>query len=507
MNKSISNNLLFLLSNFFYFLTILFTYINLKEFEISERVYPNDFNFLTYSVLILFFLSLLLLYFKESKNKFKVFNIFIYYLILSSGVYVLNFPFMDELILISSSIFFLTYFFFSYRSSFNYKALFSFIIFTILLIQSIYGFLYDIRSIRYLAIFICLLITLIYFSSLKEIDDDKQKSFFEYIFYAIILYVIYQIFFWFLKFQIFEMKFTGQKFIGNMQPSYALSASGHFDSIHILSGFMILYYSIKSGYFLRSLALWISILSFWVLADARSSLFIFCSVSLFYFVIIDFKKKIVLITLLFLVFVQSFYFDNSFNNYFYRIKNITLDIIDIRQGSELKTPDYKLPDGDYFYKEKLVASYQDFGRLSFAVGAINSLKYNFFKIFFGCGFYGYYDCTYEARKDIFSAYDVPYDDKSEGFLNKKLRPPAFGTIFIENGLFLILAGLIYYLYFLKNKFIEKRNLAIKNSKTIHLSIYLSLTIISWTIFSNIMDIIYIYLFMIPVFNKYLFYKT
>ena len=44
------------------------------------------------------------LYYVNISNKYKVFNVFVYYLILSSGIYVVNFPLMDELILIISSL-------------------------------------------------------------------------------------------------------------------------------------------------------------------------------------------------------------------------------------------------------------------------------------------------------------------------------------------------------------------------------------------------------------------
>ena len=305
-----NKKILFIFSNIFFFLTILFTYFDLRKYNIADSVYPYDFSFITYFIIILFLINLILLI-NETKDKLRVFIIFVYYLILSSGVYVLNFPLMDELILISSSFLFLCYLV-KKKISLKRNHLIFFIILFILLIQSIVGIFSDFRSIRYILIFSSLLITFVYFSDLDEITENEYKIFLKYLFYSIILYVIYQFFFWYLKFFIFEMKFLEQRFIGDMQPSFSKSASGHMDGLLIFAGYFIILppNSISSK---KKLILFISIILYWIMADARSSLLLICIISVFYFFSLKINKKIFFIFLILLIFFQKDYFDNSLN--------------------------------------------------------------------------------------------------------------------------------------------------------------------------------------------------
>ena len=161
----LKNKSLFISSNIFYFLAILFTYLDLRQFNIATTVYPNQFSFTTYAIIIFFLINLFLLYINEAGNKFNVLNIFTYYLIISAGIYVLNFPFMDELILITTAFFsFINLFF---KKNYIHKSVnFVVLILFILFLQSIIGFIHDIRSIRYFVIFICLIIVFLYFSNL-----------------------------------------------------------------------------------------------------------------------------------------------------------------------------------------------------------------------------------------------------------------------------------------------------------------------------------------------------
>lgn len=496
---------LFISSNIFYFFSIFFTYLDLNKFSIETTVYPTQFSLLTYLTIFFFLLNLFCLYFFISHDKLKIFNIFVYYLVLSSGVYILNFPLMDELILISSSIFFVFHLVKNKKFFYDKHSELLLLLLIILLFQSITGFLHDERSVRYFFIFLALIITFFYFSNLQEVDKKNQVTFINFIFYAILIYMIYQIFFWFLKYYIFEMKFVEQKFIGDMQPSYAKSSSGHFDAIHILSGYLILYFSLVQKYFFKSIILVSLILSSWILADARSSLFIVCLVVLFYFLQLKLYKKFIFILCSLLILMQSSFFENDVNKYLNRVKNITFDLLDFKQGTEIKQPTYKLEDGSYFYEKKERSAYPDFGRLSYALGAVYSLEYNFEKIFFGCGFYGFYYCANRAINDFYQKYNVPYEEKNRGFGNKKVRPPAFGTIIIENGLISIFLVIIFYFRYLK-KNISFQNMKIKYNSTIMLSTYFAIMLISWSFFSNMLDIVYIYLFFINIFRKYLLYK-
>lgn len=497
---------IFIISNIFFFLTILFTYIDLRKFDLADSVYPNDFSFTTYLIIILFLLNLLLLFVQESKDKFKIFNIFIFYLILSSGVYVINFPLMDELILITSSFFFLIHLFENKKILFIRKNNYFLIILGLLFLQSIIGFLFDIRSIRYVFIFSSLILSFLYFSNLEEIDDNKQKIFLNYIYYAIVLYTTYQFLFWILKFNIFEMKFLEQRFVGDMQPAYAKSASGHFDAIHILSGYLILLFTLKSNSLLKKLLLFLFIFAFWIMADARSSLFILSLVIIFYFLILENKKKIILIFFVALFSFQNIFFWNESNKYIDSAKSIFGDVLNIKTGSELKAPAYQTKSGDFFYKEEVRASYGDFGRLSYILSAITALKYNFHKIFIGCGFYSYHYCTKEAQIEVYEKFDVPITDNLRGFGNKKIRPPAAGTIIVENGLLINFMILLYFLIFLKKNFYFKNGKLLFYSDTFLISSFLFIAIIGWALFSNMLDIILFYLFFLPTFRKYIFYK-
>jgi len=502
----LKNSFLFISSNIFYFLAILFTYFDLRQFTIATTVYPTQFSFTTYAIIIVFLTNLFLLYINEASNKFNVFNIFIYYLIISAGIYVLNFPLMDELILIITAFFsFINLFI---KKNYIHKSIyFVVLILFILFLQSIIGFLFDIRSIRYFVMFPCLIIVFLYFSNLQEIDDNKQKIFFNYIFYAILVYSVYQIFFWLLKFYIFDMKFIGQNFIGYMQPSYALSASGHFDSIFILSGFLVLYFLGKSGYHIKSSLLLLFMFSFWILADARSTLFIISLVITFYFLLLNFYKKIIFILVFIFIILQSNYFDNSINELIGRTQNTAVDLFSFDSGTKTSAPVFKLEGEGYFYESKEMPVYQDFGRLTFIISSVESIKYNFHKILFGCGFYGYYHCTDEARTKIFNKYDVALPENNRGFGNSKIRPPAFPTFIVENGLIVMFMGLVYYLRSLKKCIYFKNDkLFIKKNRFV-LLLYLLTAFLGWSFIANIFDIIFVYLFLMPSFRKYLFYRV
>lgn len=505
MYKLKKNNALFICSNILYFLTILFTYIDLQKYKIWDTVYPSQFSLITYVIVVLFLVSLFFLLNKVSNDQFKILNFFIYYLILSSGTYILNFPLMDELILITSSIFFLFVIFINRIYTLHKSYFFALLIFLILFIQSIIGFLYDLRSVRYFVIFLCLIIVTIYFSQPIKMNDEKHQIFLNYIFYAIILYVIYQFFFWFLKFYIFEMKFIEQKFIGNMQPSYAGSSSGHFDAIHILSGFLILYYSYKSEKLFKRVILFISIIFFWIMADARSSLFLLIIISFFYFLIIKKHVKFVFIIVFLLTILQANYFDNNFNKYLKKVYNQTSRILNFQTGTSIKAGVYKMDDGGFFYDKKEHATYGDFGRLSYALSGIYSIKHNVMT-FFGCGFYSYHFCAKDALIEVYEKSDVPLNtDINRGLGNRPLRPPAAGTILVENGFLTVFIIILYYLRSVKRNIFTVKQKSFDHSKII-ISLYFFCIIVSWTAFSNLLDIVFFYMFLLPIFTRFLFYK-
>ena len=500
---NLKKNFLFISSNVLFFLTILLTYIDLSKFTLYDAVYLYQFSYTTYAIIIFFLISLFLLLLKEAGDKYKIFNIFSYYLILSSGVYVINFPIMDEFILIASSFFFLTHILMNKYFVYDKKNIIFLLILFILFFQSILGLIYDSRSIRYLVIYPCLILTFIYFSNLTEVDEKKQKNFIEYIFYGILVYVIYQFFFWYLKFYHFEMRFLEQKFIGDMQPSYSKSASGHFDFVHIFSGYLILYFSLKSRSYFRILILFFSIFAYWIFADARSSLFVLCSLLGFYFLHLNNLKKIIFILLILLIFFQKNFFNNPINKYLDRFEiSVTSEIKDYlnpKKGTTKSIPMHQKEDGTYFYEIRDLPTFRDFGRLSYVLGGIYSIQYVPHKIFFGCGFYGYHDCVEEGRKEVHEKFSVPLKDEKRGFESRKLRPPAAGTILVENGLLILIILTVLCLKFFINTLLFK-------TKATSLFLYLFFTIFIWTIFSNILDIIFIYLFFISIFRKYLFYK-
>lgn len=493
-----NKKILFIFSNIFFFLTILFTYFDLRKYNIADSVYPYDFSFITYFIIILFLINLILLI-NETKDKLRVFIIFVYYLILSSGVYVLNFPLMDELILISSSFLFLCYLV-KKKISLKRNHLIFFIILFILLIQSIVGIFSDFRSIRYILIFSSLLITFVYFSDLDEITENEYKIFLKYLFYSIILYVIYQFFFWYLKFFIFEMKFLEQRFIGDMQPSFSKSASGHMDGLLIFAGYFIILppNSISSK---KKLILFISIILYWIMADARSSLLLICIISVFYFFSLKINKKIFFIFLILLIFFQKDYFDNSLNERILRAEQEIVSVISLKTGSSVRAPTYKTDEGYYFYEPEARPVYGDFGRLKFVLGGLISYIYKPLETFVGCGFYNYYYCANEGLIYISEKFNVEFNISNKGFNNAPVRPPAAGTILVENGFFLIIIFILYYINFINQSLVER-----KKSQKIFTSFYFFIAIVSWSTFSNILDIIFFYLFFLPIFRKLLFAK-
>lgn len=490
-----NNNRLFFLSNILFFLIILFTYIDLSNYSYHETVYFYEFTLKTYFLIIIFLISLLLLI-NNAKDKFQKFNIFVYYITLSSGMYALNFPLMDELILISSSCLFLIYLL---KKKINLKKnnLIFFLILFVLLIQSIVGIFSDLRSIRYLLIFLGLIITFIYFSDLDEINENEYKIFLQYFFYAIILYVIYQFFFWYLKFFILEMKFQGQRFIGDMQPSFAKSASGHMDAILIFAGYFVILFSVKSSSPWKRLILLISILSFWIMADSRSSLLVFLIVSFFYFFSVNIYKKFFIIFLIFIIMFQKDYFDNFLNDRLIRAQQDIVGITSVQSGTKISQPTYKIGENQYFYETDTRPSYGDFGRLKFIMSGLISYAHKPIQLI-GCGFYNYYYCAEEGLIYVSEKFNVNLSISKKGFLNSPIRPPAFGTIIVENGLLIIITLILYYI-----KFVNKNVFNKKKSQQVFISFYFFIIIISWSMFSNLLDIVLFYLFFIPIFRRLL----
>ena len=333
MREIKKKSFLFISSNILFFLTILLTYFDLRKFSLSDDVYFYQFSLLTYGTIVLFLINLLFLYIFEINNKNQILNIYFYYLLLSSGFYIINFPIMDELILITTAFIFLIFLIKEKTFILDKKTFLILLIFVYLFFQSIIGLFHDLRSLRYVIIFSSIIITLLYFSNNYYNNITENKNFFNYIFLAIFFYILYQIFFWYLKFYVFEMKFEGQTFIGHLQPSYAKSASGHIDAINIVSVFLFLYFSVKKIFLWKKIFLFFSVLSFWILSDARSSLFLFTTMLLFYFIFSRSYKKILLILLIPVLFFFTSIFDFSYvkklNN---RAINIFSDFFDVESG-------------------------------------------------------------------------------------------------------------------------------------------------------------------------------
>ena len=84
-------------------------------------------------------------------------------------------------------------------------------------------------------------------------------------------------------------------------------------------------------------------------------------------------------------------------------------------------------------------------------------------------------------------------------MGSKIRPPAAGTIIVENGLIIILILMWLFISFVRSNI--NRNL----NKTL-LSFYIFSTLMVWAYFSNLLDIIFIYYFMMPFLYKSFFYK-
>ena len=106
MIKIKKSEILFVLSNLLFFNAILFTYLDLKKYRFGDIILPHQFSFSTYLLIVLFLVNLLFIYFINRADKYKIFCIFVYYQVLSSGIFIINFPLMDELILHTSSLFF-----------------------------------------------------------------------------------------------------------------------------------------------------------------------------------------------------------------------------------------------------------------------------------------------------------------------------------------------------------------------------------------------------------------
>lgn len=494
-------NFLFISSNILFFLTILLTYFDLNKFSISDEVYLYEFSFLTYGTIVLFLINLIFLYIFEINDKNVILNFYFYYLLLSSGFYIINFPIMDELILITTAFTFLIFLTKEKTFKLDKKTYLILLIFVYIFFQSVIGIFHDLRSLRYVFISSSIIVTLVYFSNNGYESITENKNLINYMFLAIFFSIIYQIFFWILKFYVFEMKFADQTFIGHLQPSYSKSASGHVDAINIVSVFLFLYFSVKKIFLWKRFFLFFSVLSFWILSDARSSFFLFTTMLLFYFVLSRSHKKILLLLLIPVLFFFINIFDFSYikkmNN---RAINIFSDFFDVESGmTEAPAFFYDKEKKTYYYQSRDKPKYGDLGRLAYVSSAISATEKNFIGILFGCGFYGYYKCAQDSLDDFYKDKNVTMTDSNRGFMGSKIRPPAAGTIIVENGLIIILILMWLFISFVRSNI--NRNL----NKTL-LSFYIFSTLMVWAYFSNLLDIIFIYYFMMPFLYKSFFYK-
>ena len=487
MSKNHKNTtLIFFITNFLFFLIILFSYLYLKESIIPS--YFSDFNpaLNIFSALVFFFTTLFIVsliynFFINQKNKNLIFSIYFYFLLLSSSFYLINLPIIDELIMISS-----TFFFFLKKRDFakySYKDIIILLLFFVLLLQSIVGLIHDIKSIRYIFIFLSLIVSFIYFSGHDFINQEKEerreerKSFLNYIFYAVIVSYFFQFFFWYLKFYVLELKEANQLFIGSMQPALVNSAAGHLEAFQIMSVYLILYYTIISKYIFRRIIMFILLILMWKMADSRAALLLAIICFIFYFCIVSFKIKFIL-TLLFIL-----TFSNE-NNLLYSIPKIVY-----------RVADYQKVEAPFENSEYADPVYGDINR--FAYGYSPILKFNIlnnYYILYGCGFYGYYLCNESNLIKVFDDFGVNYEQK-EGSLGSLIRPPALGTIIVENGLILIFTFFFIYFNFIFKNFC-------RNKIKIILSFFFFSTALMWSFFSNLMDIVYFYYLLTPFFyNK------
>jgi hypothetical protein len=489
MTKNHKNTtLIFFITNFFFFLTILFSYLVFKDSKESIVYldfldnYPahNIFTTLAFCFTTLFIVSLIYNFFINQKNKNLIFSIYFYFLLLSSGFYLINLPIIDELIMISSS------FFFALKkrdfAKYSYKDIIILLLFFLLLLQSIVGLIHSIKSIRYIVIFLSLIVSFIYFSShdfinqKKEERREERKSFLNYIFYAVIVSYFFQFFFWYLKFYVLEFKEADQFFLGSLQPALINSAAGHMEAFQIMSVYLILYYTIISKYIFRRIILFFLLILMWKMADSRAALLLAIICSIFYFYIVSCKIKFIIILFLILTFSIE-------NNFLSSIPKIVYRVIDAQKvEAPLENSEYADP------------VYGDINR--FAYGFSPILKFNIhnnYYILYGCGFYGYYLCNQSNLLEVFDDFGVNYVLK-EGSLGTLIRPPALGTIIVENGLILIFTFLfIYFNFIFKNFF--------RNKIKIILSIFFFSIALIWSFFTNLMDIVYFYYLLMPFFYK------
>ena len=95
------NKILFVLSNFLFFLTIFFDYYNILIQQPLNSILRS--NLYSYILLFIFLFFLNFYFLKNLGNKNYVFNVLVYFLILSSGFFLHKFPIIDELILFTFS--------------------------------------------------------------------------------------------------------------------------------------------------------------------------------------------------------------------------------------------------------------------------------------------------------------------------------------------------------------------------------------------------------------------
>lgn len=466
--------------------------VSLSSFELTKYAHgtilnPWDFSLLTLFTTFIFLFSVFLV---QWRSRINGFHLTYFLLLISSGIYFLRFPILDEVIFIAAAfgIFISALTSTNTRPSFimhsTWKKIFCLWLFY-LSAMSIVGFLYtgNIKTSRFLVIYLSMLFYFIFlfFYSRQDFKADPLR-----------LILITGLTYYIMNFASIAMQIS----VGFFQEVFegigsAGSAYQNFISIVIIpTAFLSLSLN-------RNIALAISAIIFGtiigVVGDSRSAVIPMLLCGLIALVFSPSFKLYtgVLLVIIFTSVAGAIAYDNA-----YWMWDTLMSIVSAFDIGGLETKIY--------YGEYVVAGKGDTGRFAYAISPLMVYLNNPFLALSGMGTYSYYPIAYESFLEILELLNSPdliiNTGYSLGGISEPPRPPAFGAYIIEYGLIGIFFFTFCFFKTIKNIFTSKLG---KINKKLHLAIRLylfaiPLCAIVWTYFGEVQDIIFFYIIFSPI---------
>jgi hypothetical protein len=481
-------------------LILLFVASFLTTYDLSfyEYGYPlpfYQFSKSTIAVVLVFLLCISLIFIKKEDDFFLS---LMFWLVLTSGLAILRFTILDEIILLIACIVIIIKSILKknikIKKKFNFSEILFLLFILIIFFQSIFGLFNSIKSLRFILIYFSIATLFFFFISNKKFSCNLEKIV-NICSNAVIIHYLITIFIWFINY--YYLKTPIGLFFGNMT-GIGFAGVGYIDAPGIIGIFCSLYIlfektnlSIAKPVFIIFL-----IIITLTLADSRASLlllFIFF-LSLLFIIIFNFKKKKILYFVI-IIFIVTFSFIFIKQNFF---KSLEIGYLE----AALKTFDVKegMTKMGYLGKD-VAATANDTGRFLYLITSFNTIIEKPFVFIFGCGTYGFWPCSADIHVQTEILWNVNYL-YSGGFNfddnEMNIRVTALPAIIIEHGfiiIFIIFIGIVKFLFYTM-KITNNKN---KNFSYLVINSSLILILIFWSYFSYYQDVVYLYILFIPGF--------